>query len=98
MSESENSPIRAFEGSHKLDPITLPLHEAIALMLLFEKADTELVQSLHAGNVYYGFSAAKLYLRVRREVARLFGDEESEDKIAAEVAMLDQVQEEWSSS
>ncbi len=88
---------RGFQGRHRLDPISFPLHEAVALCLLFQEAPPELVQSLKLEDVTYAFSAAEAYLRLRKAVAELFGDKEGVDLIAVERAGLDQVQESWHS-
>ncbi len=94
-SDASEQPVQGFAGSHRMPPISLPLHEALGLILLFQEAAPELIQSLQLDDVFYGFSAAQGYLRLRRSISELFGDEEGIDAIAVESAMLDQEQEKW---
>src|ERR1051325_5839749 len=84
-----------FEGRHRLAPISLPLHEALGLCMLFRAADPDLVQSLEANGINFALSAARGFLRLRRAIAELYEDEETIDLIALETAQLDQVQASW---
>ena len=92
---SEGGDPDAFEGRHRMAPISLPLHEAIGLCLLFQAATPEQVQGLRADDVTYAFSAAYGYLRIREAIATLFSDQESLTNIAADRAQLDQAQAGW---
>ena len=77
-------------------PISLPLHEAIGLCLLFQVATPEQVQGLRGtDDTTYAFSATYGYLRIREAIATLFGDDESLVNIAADRAQIDQVQALW---
>ena len=87
--------VPVFSGKHRLAPISLPLHEALGLCLLFQAAPPLLVQSLEAGGASYGLSAAYGYCRLREAIARLYDDEDSLTQVAAERAQLDQVSEDF---
>lgn len=89
------SPSIAYPGRHPLPPISLPLHEALGLVLLFQAAPPELVQNLRHDDVLYAFSAAYGYLHLREAIAKLYDDPPTLALIAAERAQLDQYQQQY---
>lgn len=90
--DSEPHAEPAFAGQHRLAPISLPLHEALGICLLFQAAPPELVQGLETQQANYGLSAAYGYLRIRQAIAELYEDDHAINEVVAERAMLDQIQ------
>lgn len=101
MSDSPSSderelPSLEFAVDHPLPPISLPLHEAVGLCMLYAQADSQLLESLRdSTGVFYGFSAARGALRLADQIAKLFADDDARDRLAVKRAMLDQLEASW---